>query len=198
MKTPYIFFFGAIAASLILAAIFLFGTLTARKPNILILTVDDMSWDSVNALGNPMPGLTPNIDRLIHEGFVFEDAHVPSSVCAPSRQSMITALHPHRNGSIGFVPVPRDVPSLPVLLREAGYQTLTHGKDRDYNFTGTRFCPDLGDLDSTVTTPANARLPPRLFAVSLPVENLSTSASILAILTVLSPAAKRRRKLSKR
>lgn len=146
MKTPYILFFGAIAASLSVAAIFLFGTLTARKPNILCLTVDDMSWDSVNALGNPMPGLTPNIDRLIHEGFVFEDAHVPSSVCAPSRQSMITALHPHRNGSLGFVPVPRDVPSLPVLLREAGYQTLTHGKDRDYNFDWDEILPGFGGL----------------------------------------------------
>lgn len=128
------------------AIILIFGAFRAPKPNILCLTVDDMSWDSVNALGNPMPGLTPNIDRLIHEGFIFEDAHVPSSVCAPSRQSMITALHPHRNGSLGFVPVSGDVPSLPALLRKAGYHTLTHGKNRDYEFAWDEVLPGFGGL----------------------------------------------------
>jgi N-sulfoglucosamine sulfohydrolase len=122
------------------------SSFAAQRPHILCLTVDDMSYDSVNALGNPMPGLTPNIDRLIREGFVCKDAHVPSSVCGPSRQSMITALHPHRNGSLGFVPVSREVPSLPVLLRKAGYHTMSHGKDRDYDFDWDEMLPGFGGL----------------------------------------------------
>lgn len=136
IRPAWIAFLGFVSCTVDLTA--------ADRPHILCLTVDDMSWDSVNALGNPMPGLTPHIDRLAREGFLCKDAHVPSSVCGPSRQSMITALHPHRNGSLGFVPVSRDVPSLPVLLRQAGYHTLTHGKDRDYDFDWDEMLPGFG------------------------------------------------------
>jgi len=52
---------------------------------------------------------------------LFQYAHVPNAVCQPSRQSMMTGLHPHRNGSLGFVPVPKGVPNLSELLLERGY-----------------------------------------------------------------------------
>jgi hypothetical protein len=50
--------------------------------NVLVFTTDDMDFSSVNANGNPVPGLTPNIDRLAASGMVFERAHVPNAVLA--------------------------------------------------------------------------------------------------------------------
>ena len=45
-------------------------------PNILLITVDDMNWDAVGAFGCPVPGTTPNIDRLASEGICFDQGHV--------------------------------------------------------------------------------------------------------------------------
>ena len=46
------------------------------SPNVLIITTDDMNWDSAGAFGNPIPNITPHIDRLAEEGMRFERAHV--------------------------------------------------------------------------------------------------------------------------
>lgn len=100
--------------------------------NVLVFTTDDMDFSSVNANGNPVPGLTPNIDRLAASGMVFERAHVPNAVCQPSRQSMMTGLHPHRNGSLGFDPPAPGTPNLSELLMAEGWLTFTFSKGRDY------------------------------------------------------------------
>jgi len=73
-----------------------------RRPNVLFITVDDMNWDSVGALGSRLEGVTPNIDRLASEGMIFRRAHVTIGVCQPSRQSLLTGLYPHNNGGEGF------------------------------------------------------------------------------------------------
>ena len=69
-----------------------------KRPNIVVFTVDDMDITSVNCYGNPMPGLTPNIDRLASQSIIFRNAHVSSAISMPCRQSMMTGLYPHRNG----------------------------------------------------------------------------------------------------
>jgi N-sulfoglucosamine sulfohydrolase len=100
--------------------------------NVVVFTTDDMDFSSVNANGNPIPWLTPHIDRLAAGGMVFERAHVPSAVCQPSRQSMMTGLHPHRNGSFGFqLPTP-GTPNLSELLMASGWLTASFSKGRDY------------------------------------------------------------------
>jgi len=101
-------------------------------PNLVFFVVDDMDYATINANGCPVPGLTPNMDRLASEGVIFEQAHVPNAVCMPSRQSLMTGLHPHRNGSFGFELVPRGVPNLPELLMAHGYYTASFNKGRDY------------------------------------------------------------------
>lgn len=102
------------------------------QPNIVVFSVDDMDYTSVNALGNPTPGLTPNMDRLIAEGLTFTDAHVTTAACAPMRQSMMTGQYPTTNGTYGFIQMPNSVRSLSDHLREAGYFTGSIGKGGAY------------------------------------------------------------------
>ena len=54
-------------------------------PNVIMILVDDMGWD-IAALGHPHVK-TPNLDRLVSEGRVFENFYVASPVCSPTRVS---------------------------------------------------------------------------------------------------------------
>ena len=100
-----------------------------QRPNILFITVDDMSCDSVGAFGCQLAGTTPNIDRLAGEGLRFQRAFVQVANCMPSRNVMFSGLYPHRNGVEGFYQVrPIDYPVLCDLMQEAGYFTAIRGK----------------------------------------------------------------------
>lgn len=103
------------------------------NPNIVVFTVDDMDITSVNCYGNPLPNLTPNMDKLASQSMIFKSAHVSSAISMPCRQSMMTGLHPHRNGSMGFIEVEKgNCPSLSEKLMQKGYYTASIGKGRDY------------------------------------------------------------------
>jgi N-sulfoglucosamine sulfohydrolase len=91
------------------------------RVNILLITGDDLNYDSVGVTGCRIAGITPNIDRLAAEGMLFEHAHVTVAVCQPSRSALMTGRYPHRSGSMGFEPIRRDVPTLQESLRAAGY-----------------------------------------------------------------------------
>ena len=91
------------------------------RPNILLITADDMSYDSLGVTGCPLPGITANLDRLASQGMRFANAHVTVAVCQPSRSVLMTGRYPHRNGSVGFEPIRQDVPTLQESLRRAGY-----------------------------------------------------------------------------
>jgi N-sulfoglucosamine sulfohydrolase len=134
---------------LFLAAILVFGCSVNKptKPNIVVFTVDDMDITSVNAYGNPLPGLTPNMDLLASQGQRFTNAHVSSPVCMTCRQSMMTGLHSHRNRSMGFIEVEQGAcPSISGMLMENGYYTATIGKGRGYRaFQWDEFHNTLGE-----------------------------------------------------
>ena len=117
-----------------------------EKPNIVVFTVDDMDITSVNAYGNPLPGLTPNMDMLASQGMRFTNAHVSSAICMPCRQSMMTGLHSHSNRSMGFIEVEKgEFPSISGMLTENGYYTVSIGKGRDYKaFPWDEFHDGLG------------------------------------------------------
>jgi N-sulfoglucosamine sulfohydrolase len=93
----------------------------SRPPNVLLITADDMNWDSPGVYGGQVRGITPNIDRLAREGMRFTRAHVTAAVCQPSRSALMTGRYPHRNGAEGFQPIREDVPTLQESLREGGY-----------------------------------------------------------------------------
>ena len=105
--------------------------LTAR-PNILLITADDMHWDSVGAYGCPVAATTPNIDRLAAEGFRFSYAYVPISLCTPSRQVMLSGNHSHQTQTREFTELERVGPALPDLLKEQGYYLANLNKQQDY------------------------------------------------------------------
>lgn len=94
---------------------------TTERPNVLLITVDDMNWNSPGAFGGKVPGITPNIDRLASQGMRFEFGHVTVAVCQPSRSCLMTGRYPHRNGAEGFGSIRNDVPTLQERLHEAGY-----------------------------------------------------------------------------
>ena len=72
---------------------------------------------------------TPNLDRMSRGGVVFENAFVTTSLCSPSRASILTGRYAHRHGVIdNYTPVPPDLHSFPEALRKAGYRTAFIGK----------------------------------------------------------------------
>lgn len=97
--------------------------------NVLLITVDDMNWDSVGAFGSPVEGTTPNIDQLAAEGMRFFNAHVTVANCTPSRMALATGRYPHLSGGEGFHDLTvRGVPFLARILRNQGYDVGVLGK----------------------------------------------------------------------
>ncbi len=111
------------------------GALTGRdvrnktRLGILLITADDLNWDSVGVYGSPVDGATPEIDQLAAEGLLFNRAHVTISVCTPNRSVLLTGRYPHLSGGEGFHKLRRrNVPLLPELLRTDGYVVGVLGK----------------------------------------------------------------------
>jgi N-sulfoglucosamine sulfohydrolase len=124
----------------------------ADRPNILIITVDDMSADSIGAFGCKLPGTTPTIDRLAATGMRFEHAHVQAGNCMPSRNVMWSGRYPHNNRVEGFYQVPdADYPVLADLMKTAGYFTAIRGKVGH----STPYSPYAWDLDLDAYAPPN-------------------------------------------
>lgn len=99
----------------------LFGAASLSRPNVLLITVDDMSYDTPGFCGGKIPGITPNLDRLAAQSLWLANGHVAVAICQPSRQAMMTGRYPHNNGAPGFDPIAHDVPTLQERLGEAGY-----------------------------------------------------------------------------
>lgn len=62
----------------------------SARPNILLITADDMHWDTVGAYGCPVAATSPVIDRSAAEGFRYNYTYVPILLCTPSRQVMLS------------------------------------------------------------------------------------------------------------
>lgn len=63
------------------------------RPNVLMISVDDMN-DWVNVMGGYRGTVqTPNLDRLAEQGTLFANAHCPSPVCGPSPASILSGRH---------------------------------------------------------------------------------------------------------
>jgi N-sulfoglucosamine sulfohydrolase len=115
---------------------------TGHRLNILLITADDMDHDCLGATGCPIPGITPNLDRLAGEGIRFASAHVTVAVCQPSRSVLMTGRYPARNGARGFEPIRTDVPTLQERLRAAGYLNGIFAKT-NHLAPQAKFCWDV-------------------------------------------------------
>jgi N-sulfoglucosamine sulfohydrolase len=122
-----------------------------KMPNLLIITVDDMNYNSVGVFGCKLAGITPNIDKLAGQGIRFTYAFNNTAVCQPVRQSLQTGRYPHNNGAEGFEPIDMDVPTLSEQLRKAGYINGILGKEIHHQPV-EKFCwdyiPFLTEKDS--------------------------------------------------
>ena len=104
-------------------------------PNIIFVMADDLGYGDLGCYGQKMIQ-TPHIDRLAAEGMRFTDHYAGSTVCAPSRCSLMTGLHTghtYVRGNreiqpMGQLPLPVDTVTLPRVLKQAGYTTALIGK----------------------------------------------------------------------
>jgi len=107
----------------------------ALRPNIIFILADDLAMGDLGCYGQKLIQ-TPNMDRMAAEGMRFTQAYAGTSVCAPSRASLMTGLHcghcPIRaNREIrpeGQMPLPPGTVTVAQLLHEAGYATACMGK----------------------------------------------------------------------
>ncbi|MEM7145649.1 MAG: sulfatase [Verrucomicrobiota bacterium] len=118
-------------------AILSFELTSAAKPqadktaglNILFITVDDMSADSIGAFGCELADTSPNVDQLAAEGLRFNHMHVVVGNCKPSRNVMWSGKYPHTTGVEGFYSIPEpDYPHLVDLMQDGGYFIGIRGK----------------------------------------------------------------------
>jgi arylsulfatase A len=73
--------------------------LAQSKPNILLILADDLGYGDVACYNPESKVPTPNIDRLAAQGMKFTDAHSPSTVCTPTRYSILTGRMAFRTGN---------------------------------------------------------------------------------------------------
>ncbi len=112
---------GALSASL-------WGAASAR-PNILLVTADDMSWPYMSIAGCKAVN-TPNLDRLARSGVLMRNGFSGAPGCSPSRATLLTGRHVWMTEEAGvhFGGFPAKFPTFPDLLIKAGYHVGTTGK----------------------------------------------------------------------
>jgi arylsulfatase A len=123
-------------ARLCALCVFAFNSHAADKPNIIVILSDDYGWGSANCYGaDPALIRTPNIDRLAKEGRRFTDALTTSSVCSPTRYSMLTGRYCWRTslkhevlGTTSPLHIEQGRLNLASLLKKHGYSTAAIGK----------------------------------------------------------------------
>jgi len=115
-----------------------------KKPNVIFILVDDLGWNDLGYSGSAFYE-SPNIDKLSKDSFEFKTAYAASSVCSPTRASIMTGKHPARVNITDWIPGldpknrpllgPQDLHQLPLdettiaeKLKESGYKTFYAGK----------------------------------------------------------------------
>jgi N-acetylglucosamine-6-sulfatase len=103
---------------------------SANKPrNIIFILTDDHRFDAIGFLKAQSFIQTPNLDRLAKEGAYLPNAFVTTSLCSPSRASILTGLYAHKHKVIDNQnPVPQNLIFFPQYLQKIGYQTALIGK----------------------------------------------------------------------
>jgi len=109
------------------------------QPNFVFILADDLGYADLGCYGGRAP-CSPEIDRMAREGLRFTNGYANSPVCSPTRFALMTGRYPYRlrggmdepiatrtrgNPDLGLPP---GEPTLPSVLREAGYTTALVGK----------------------------------------------------------------------
>jgi arylsulfatase A len=105
------------------------------KPNIIYILADDMGVYDLGCYGQQLIK-TPNIDKMASEGMLFTQHYAGSTVCAPSRGTLMTGMHTghaYVKGNFameseGNLPLPEETVTVAELLKSTGYKTGVMGK----------------------------------------------------------------------
>ena len=108
---------------------------SGKQPNIILILADDLGYADLGCYGQQKTE-TPNIDRLAKNGLQFLQFYAGTTVCAPSRASLLSGLHTGHTavrGNEGYqpegqAPLPDSVTTIATLLKEHGYETAAFGK----------------------------------------------------------------------
>ncbi|PWD99484.1 arylsulfatase [Marinilabilia rubra] len=126
---------------------------TDSKPNIIYILADDLGYGDLGVYGQTKFE-TPNLDKMAEEGMLFTQHYAGSTVCAPSRSSLLTGQHTGHtairgNKEImpeGQHPMSDKTFTLAEMLKEAGYTTGAFGK-WGLGFIGTEGDPNNQGFD---------------------------------------------------
>ncbi|MDC1106009.1 arylsulfatase [Prolixibacteraceae bacterium] len=107
----------------------------SKNPNIILILADDLGYGDISSLNLRSKIKTPNIDKLAEDGITFTDAHSSSSVCTPSRYSVLTGRYAWKtrlkkgvlSGCDKSLMQPGRM-TVASLLKQKGYQTACIGK----------------------------------------------------------------------
>jgi len=145
---------------------------TPTTPNIIVLYADDLGFGDIGCYGaSAIP--TPNLDRLAAGGIRFHQGYATAATCTPSRYSLLTGSYPWRNARAAILAgdapciIDRGAPTLPDMLRRAGYTTGIVGKwhlglgegDLDWNRPIGLTPNDVGFDHSYIMAATNDRVP---------------------------------------
>ncbi|MCC9657122.1 sulfatase family protein [Rhodopirellula halodulae] len=98
------------------------------RPNILFILCDDHRFDCLGVAGHPFLE-TPNLDAMASDGAMLRRAYVTTSLCSPSRASILTGQYAHNHRVVdNYHAVDPNLVFFPQHLQKAGYQTAFIGK----------------------------------------------------------------------
>lgn len=136
---------GAVPEAAVLAAE---PGISARRPNVVLILVDDLGYADIGAYNPETFYETPNIDALARKGAMFVDGYAANPVCSPSRFAVMTGKHPSRFAATDWFRtanwkprfqsrydpapfeqfLPLEETTLAEMLRDSGYRTAFLGK----------------------------------------------------------------------
>ena len=98
-------------ASILLILLSTAHLLQGKRPNVVFILTDDQRADALSCMGHRHLK-TPKIDRLADEGALFRNHFCTTSLCSPSRASILGGLYAHTHGVVNnFTDYPRDLPT---------------------------------------------------------------------------------------